>query len=228
MKATLLSFLRHTLLRLLALLVLLGRSWRLWLTTSALGLVLGGGLALPAPRLWASEGTIALHPRVMLEGYLLSTQELAPSYAVRLQQESRVARILAALGIAERPVSVRATAQRGGLLHLRVTYRDPDHAEAIARALLTDFRAELEAENRSREEGDRLVVRLSPSSFARPVVRPLLPLVGGGVLAGLVGGWALVVLGAWRRRGRVLAPLEAEQLMGVPTLATIPPRRLWR
>lgn len=227
MKATLLSLLRTFLHHLLALLSLLRRAWRLWLLTSALGLALGAGVALPAPRGWVSEGAVTLHPRVMLEGYLLSTQELAPSYALRLQQERRVARALATLGLTEPPVSVLATPQQGGLLHLRVTHHDPAQAEAIARALLADFRAELEAENRSREEADRLVVRLSPSSFAHPLVPPLLPLAGGGMLAGLVGGWMLVLLGAWRRRGRVLAPLEAEHLTGVPTLATIPPRRLW-
>nr|MBA3533025.1 hypothetical protein [Ardenticatenales bacterium] len=95
-------------------------------------------------------------------------------------------------------------------------------AEAITRALLLDFAHELEQENLTRPEADRLVIDLAGSSFAQPATAPwpLAALQGAGVGAAL--GILLVLLRGWQRRGLVLSPLEAEQLVGAPTLAAIP------
>lgn len=202
---------------------LVGRGWRLWLLSALLGAAVAAGGVLREPPRWASEGQALLRPRFILEGYLLATNELTRHYALRLEEEERVARVLRALD-ASAPNKVEASEAAGGIVHLRVVHRDPAQAEAIARALLADFRAELERENRSREEPDRLVVALSPSSFPRPVNREPGEAAAWGFGAGLVAGVLIVLLHGWLRRDRLSQPLEAEQLLGAPTLGAIPRR----
>lgn len=213
----------------LAAIRLIARQWRLCLTAALLGTVLFAGQAAAASRLWASEGSVTLRPLILREGHLLSTAELTANHALRLREQSRVARVLGQLGFSEAPEAVgsRVTTQaqpQAGRVHLRVAHPDPARAEAIARALLLDFQQELEAENRTRQELDRLVLSVSPTSFARPVRASLLASAVRGLSVGLGLGVTLALLRGWLLWNRVVAPLEAEQLTGAPTLGAIPRR----
>lgn len=186
-----------------------------------------GWLAMPRP--WASEGYALLRPLLLHEGYLLSTNELGAYYALRLSAPERVERAAAATGVsgdaAELRRAVAAESIPGGIVRLRVTLPEPAQAEQLTRALLLDFQESVAAENRTREEGDRLVVELSRVRFAEPAYPSLqLALLGGAALGLLVG--ALLALGSgWYRSRRVVAPLDAEQLTGAPTLGAIPRHR---
>jgi capsular polysaccharide biosynthesis protein len=229
-RETIATFLRRALRLLLAVIALLARSWRLWLAAALLGALLLAAHTATEPRRWASEGEIALRPRILRQGYLLSTRELTANYALRLREESRVARVLDMLGLDEDPQQVTGrvttwTEPAAGMLYLRVEDADPARAEAITRALMVDFRDELEAENRTRQELDRLVISLSPTSFARPANPPLIDSILRGFGAGLALGLTLALLRGWLNRGRVRAPIEVEQLIGAPTLAAIPRRQ---
>jgi hypothetical protein len=219
---TLLPLLRRALRAALGLMTLLIRQWRLWLVTGLLAALLSVGVGLSRTALWASEGDVILQPTFILEGYMLATNELAQHYAVRLEAEGRVERVLRQLEIEEEPHLVEATSKAGGIISLRVEHPEPLESEAITRALLVDFRAEVEGENRIRQEADRLVVTLSPSSFAYSANTPLPVLIARGFAIGLLGGIMLVLGQGWLQRGRIITPLEAEQLTGAPTLAAIP------
>ncbi|MGB0388366.1 MAG: hypothetical protein ACPGWR_26400 [Ardenticatenaceae bacterium] len=221
------TVLRRTLHESLAIAALIGRNWRLWLASALLGGLLSAFFVLLAPRLWVSEGQMILRPKFILEGYMLSTNELGPYYAVRLAEQGRVAQVLEKLYIEEEPETVEAWDESGPIIHLRVEHRNPLKAEAITRALMADFREELEIENRNREEADRLVIALSPSSFAHSANTPLPIMARLGFAAGLLVGLVLVLWRGWRQRARILAPLEAEQLIGAPTLGAIPKQKIW-
>ena len=202
------------------------RRWRLVLAVTVLGAVLSIVAAFRAPVRWISEGRIALRPTFLLEGYLLSANELADHYAVRLVAPDRVRRALATLPpAATAGIAVEASSEPGGVVWLRVEDTDPAFAEAVARFLLVDFRAEIERENRTREEADRLVLSVSRTSFARRLTPPLWEVGGRGALAGLVGGLLAALLQGWRQARRVSLPIEAEALTGAPTLAAIPGKR---
>lgn len=168
-----------------------------------------------------------LRPKFILEGYLLSTNQLGPYYAVRLQAPDRVERILETLQLKVEPQLVEASSQPGAIIHLRVEYQDPTNAEAITRLLLSDFRGELQAENRTREEADRLIVSLSPSSFAKSANRPLIFYVLFGFLSGLALGILWTLWHGWRQQQRIIESLDIEQLMSAPTLAAIPKQKAW-
>ena len=168
-----------------------------------------------------------LRPMFILEGYLLSTNQLGPYYAVRLQEPQRITRVLQTLQLTTEPKTVEAWHEPGPIIHLRVEYQDPMNAEAITRRLLSDFRAELEAENRTREEADRLIVTLSPSSFAQSANRPLFFYILFGFFSGLLLGMLLTLWYGWRQHYRIIESLDIEQLMGAPTLAAIPKQKAW-
>lgn len=222
-----LALIRRLLHTFLASAALVGRAWRFWLTIALLGLCLSAGFGLLTPRLWVSEGQMMLRPKFILEGYLLSTNQLGPYYAVRLQEPRRVERVLEALQPITKPELVEAWHQAGGIIHLRVEHQEPTSAEAIARWLLSDFRAELQAENRTREEADRLIVTLSPSSFAKSANRPLIFYILFGFLSGLAVGILWTLWHGWRQQQRIIESLDIEQLMSAPTLAAIPKQKAW-
>ena len=226
-KATLLTALRRILHKSLAIATLIGRSWRLWLTIALLSLLLSAGFGLLTPRLWASEGEIILRPKFILEGYLLATNQLGPYYAVRVKEERRVARVLAKLRLEKAPQMIEAWHEPGPIIHVRVEHHDPMKAEAITRSLLADFHSELEAENRTREESDRLLIILSPTSFAHSANSPLSLFALIGFAGGLLVGLILTLWRGWRQHKRIFAPLEAEQLIGAPTLAAIPKQKIY-
>jgi hypothetical protein len=148
-----------------------------------------------------------------------------------VREERRLATVLDelaldGLNIPETPQSLQhqitTRAAPGGLLYLRVVQPTSERAESLTAALLHDFRAELELENRRRDEIDRLVIEVSRIPFATPAnFPPLLAALLGGI-AGLAFAGPLLLLLAWLRYNRILAPLEAEQSTGAPTLAAIP------
>jgi hypothetical protein len=222
-------FLRRGLWLALAMLALVVRNWRLWLATALLGAVMFAARAATEPRLWVSEGSLTLQPLILREGYLLSARELTGNYTLRLGEEQRVARVLDGLGYTEAPDEVLShlmTSQQptAGTIRLQVEHPDPARAEALTRALLLDFQQEVEAENRTREELDRLVIAISPTSFARPVNAPVVASAVKGFGLGLMVGVGLVLLRRWLQRNRIAMSLEAEQLTGAPTLGAIPRR----
>ncbi len=209
--------------------ILIARHWRFWLTSALLGVGLSLGLVLSAPPLWVSEGYVLLRPLILREGHLLTTDELGANYALHLRDEDRVARVVEVLELEEEPEEllphITTQARVDGILYLRVVQAEPARAERLTRALLNDFQQELERENRTREELDRLVVDLSRSSFARRLNTPWQIALGRGVSVGMVVGVALVLLGGWYGSHRITEPLEAEQLTGAPTLGAIPKAR---
>lgn len=181
-------------------------------------------LALAPPR-HASEGEITIRPRFQLEGHLLSARALGEYHALRLLRPARVERLAAELDLVPDDYRLEAVPLPDSFtLRLHVEGPIPDGTERLTRALLVDYRAELLAENRRRDEPDRVIVSLSPTSFPAPAAPPsaLVALLGalGGALLGLIVALTRVLL----RAGRLTAPLEAEQLTGAPTLAAIPGR----
>lgn len=210
---------------------LLARRWRLLLATLLLGtsVALLGWLAMPHP--WTSEGYALMRPLLLREGYLLTTNELGAYYALRLSAPERVARAAASVGVgagaAELQRAIHAESVPGGIVRLRVTLPEPTQAERLTRALLLDFRGLVEAENRTREEGDRLVVELSRVHFPRPAYPPLPLMLLVGAAVGLLVGILLALGSAWHQGRRVAAPLDAEQLTGAPTLGAIPRQRFF-
>ncbi len=205
---------------------LLAHRWRLLLAMLLLGagVALLGWLAMPRP--WASEGYALLRPLLLREGYLLTTNELGGYYALRLSAPERVARAAASVGLAGNAAAwqraVHAESAPGGIVHLRVTLPEPAQAEQLTRALLLDFRAEVEAENRTRESQERLVVELSRVRFPVPAYLSWQLALLRGAALGLLAGTLLALGGAWQRARHVAAPLDAEQLIGAPTLGAIP------
>lgn len=219
------SFAAVLLTRLLNGLVALGRifgeGWRWWLLTALLGAAVLGGYALTQPPLYSSTGTMTLTPRFWLEGYMLATQDLTQHYAARLISDERVERVMAAANTTVEPI-VMATPRSGIMIDLTVEHPDPATAELLTRLLLNDLRQELQNENRTRAESDRLYVSLSLTSFAQPTHLPLWQMV----LLGMGGGFAVGVLllygYAFLTRNRVHSAQEVERVLDLQPLALIP------
>ena len=157
-----LAAIRRLLHTFLASAALVGRAWRFWLTIALLGLCLSAGFGLLTPRLWASEGQMMLRPKFILEGYLLSTNQLGPYYAVRLQKPHRVERVLEALQLTIEPGLVEASSQPGAIIHLRVEHQDPMSAESHHSLIIKRF-------------SGRIASRKSYQGRSRPFNRKPLP-----------------------------------------------------
>lgn len=212
----------------LAALRLLRDGWRVLLVLACVGAALGLLWVGSQPPWWVSEGHVALRPLILREGHLLTANELGAHYALRLVAPARVARVWDEVARPDVPhdgrLRLASRAIPGGFLLLEVVHPDAALAEAVNRGLLRSFQREIEAENRTREAQDRLVLSLSRHSMASRASMPLARAAARGAAAGAAFGVLSLLLAAFWQRGRIVAPLEAEQLTGAPTLGAIPAR----
>lgn len=200
----------------------------LLLTGAAGGALLGLALSLTQPGLFEAQGVVSLEPEVFRQNTILSMQGLVNNYALQLRSEDLVARALRTANRSESATAVQAaTSARGNpdelTLTVRVVARNPEAAVALLRALLDQFRREVEASNRRQERESRLrVVVLEPAWSADQVSPRYRATTGGGAGAGLLIALAIALLQGWRERTTFHRPLEVERFLDAPTLGAIP------
>ena len=202
----------------------LGPGWRWPAALALLGCLLPAVL-MPRDGGWESRAEIVMRPRILLEGYVLATSDLGRYYAQRFASPARLARAMQLTGLSVAPTLVEAEAEPGtGFVTLRVRHADAAAARALATAMQRDFYAELQRENGTRGEQDRLWLDFTPAPFAHRVERDRrLPLLLGATGGALLGSLIALARG-YRAEQRVATPLDAEALTGASTLAAIP----WR
>ncbi|HBY95212.1 MAG: hypothetical protein M5U01_32810 [Ardenticatenaceae bacterium] len=219
----------------LALILTLGR----WLHTAAplllagavVGALFGLAVGLLQPRLFAAASVVSLEPEVFRQNTVVSMQGLVNNYALQLRSEGLISR---ALDVANRPESaaqVRASTSVTGdpdelTISVRVVAPRPTDAVALVRALVDQFRREVEAANRRQAHENRLrVLVLEPAWSAGPVSPRFHITTLYGTSAGLLAGVAVALLRSWRRRTTFTRPLEVERFLDAPTLGAIPPSK---
>ncbi len=224
--------LSHALIFILTSLVRLARflraNWHLLLVGFLAGVILGGVVAAFQPTRYRAVAVISLEPEVFNLSTVLSTGGLIKNYALELNSERYLARAAKRLGWPESPADlarqVRVVPDREALT-LTVVARAPapQRAVELANGLVRLFREDVEATNLTRNRVDRLRVEVVVPAYGvvrdSPRWEVYVP-VGG--LSGLVVGLLVAVLAAWRRRGRISSPQEAEQVLQAPTLGLIP------
>lgn len=201
---------------------------RLLLVGLVAGLLMGGLISATEPRLYQSSAVVSIEPQVFSYENLLSLEGLVNNFAKRLQSEKQVGEVIEDNGWSDSPAIVadRVTvdADVGSFtLTIQVLDPSPEHAAAIANALIDAFEDEIESVNLRRSRNDRIRVNvLQPPTDGVPASPHWERNLAAGAALGLVLGLALGAVQVWRRHDCIFDPIDAEQILDAPTLGEIP------
>ncbi len=207
---------------------LLRANWYFLVAGLLAGLAFGGIFGALQPTRYRAVAVVSLEPEVFNLSTVLSTGGLIKNYALELNSERYLARAAKRLGWPESPADlarqVRVVPDREALTLTVIAHAPtPERAVELTNGLVRLFREDVEATNLTRNRVDRLRVEVVVPAYGvvrdSPRWEVYVP-VGG--LSGLVVGLLVAVLAAWRRRGRISSPQEAEQVLQAPTLGLIP------